>query len=194
MTRPLPNGDFQFIALDAETACGDSASICQIGIACVAVDNTIQTWSTYVDPLMPFAPFNIELHGIGPNTVRNAPSFAQIWPQMMPLLLRHHMVQHSRFDEKAIDAACRANNMPSPRLTWHNSVSIARQAWPELKGNGGHGLANLKQVLGLDFHHHDAGEDARAAALVVLHAQAVGCTLPALDAIRTKPVQLAWPF
>ena len=46
-----------------------------------------------------------------------------------------------------------------------------QQARPELKGNGGHGLANLKRTLNLQFHHHDAGEDARAAALVVLHAE-----------------------
>jgi DNA polymerase III epsilon subunit-like protein len=57
-------------------------------------------------------------------------------------------------------------------LHWSDRVRIARRAWPELKGNGGHGLANLKQILRLHFHHHDAGEDARAAALVVLHAEA----------------------
>lgn len=194
MTKTMPEGDFQFIALDVETACGDSASICQIGIACVGFDGTIQTWSVYVDPEMPFAPFNTELHGIGPDTVRGAPSFAQIWPKMVPLLSRHPMVQHSRFDEQAINAACKLYGVPLPRLSWHNSVTIARAAWPELKGNGGHGLANLKQVLGLDFHHHDAGEDARAAALVVLRAQIVAKGAPVIEALRVKAVQLSWPF
>jgi DNA polymerase-3 subunit epsilon len=32
-------------------------------------------------------------------------------------------------------------------------------------------LANLKQHLSLEFKHHDAGEDARAAAMVVLGAE-----------------------
>ena len=190
----MPNGDFRFIALDVETACGDSASICQIGIACVGFDDTIQTWSIYVDPQMSFAPFNVELHGIGPDTVRDAPPFAKIWPKMLPLLSRHPMVQHSRFDEHAINAACDLNGLPRPRLRWQNSVSIARAAWPELKGNGGHGLANLKQFLNLDFHHHDAGEDARAAALVVLRAQAVSTSIVVGEAVRIKPVQLSWPF
>ena len=46
-----------------------------------------------------------------------------------------------------------------------HSVRIAQRAWPEFKGNGGHGLSHLKQRLQLDFRHHDAQEDARAAAL-----------------------------
>ena len=48
-----------------------------------------------------------------------------------------------------------------------------RAVWPELRGNGGHGLASLKQHLGLVFDHHDAGEDARAAAEVVLRTEGV---------------------
>jgi hypothetical protein len=54
---------------------------------------------------------------------------------------------------------------------WTNSVTVARQAWPALKGVGGHGLANIKKHLGLEFHHHDAGEDARASATVILRAE-----------------------
>ncbi|UWQ90678.1 3'-5' exonuclease [Rhodobacteraceae bacterium M382] len=171
MTTPIPDGDFRFIALDVETSCADSASICQIGLACVGALGTIQSYTTLVDPQLPFAPFNVELHGIGADTVCGAPTFAQIWPQLLPLLTRHPLVQHSRFDEKAIAAACKMHGLASPRLQWSNSVTIARKAWPELKGSGGHGLANLKEVLGLVFKHHDAGEDARAAALVTLQAE-----------------------
>jgi DNA polymerase III subunit epsilon len=171
LTDAPPDGNFRFIALDVETSCGDSASICQIGLACVGFDHSIQTWSAFVDPLMPFASFNIRLHGISAETVENAPTFPQIWPKLQVLLARHPIVQHSRFDEHAINAACKAHGLFQPRLSWSNSVTIARNAWPELKGNGGHGLANLKQQLSLEFQHHDAGEDARAAALVVLRAE-----------------------
>ena len=62
--QALPTGPFRFIALDVETACGDSGSICQIGLACVGADNRIETWASYVDPEQRFAAFNIELHGI----------------------------------------------------------------------------------------------------------------------------------
>lgn len=168
----VPTGDFRFIALDVETACGDAASICQIGLACVRLDNSIETFSMLVDPETRFDRFNIQLHGIGPEQVVNAPLFPDALSVILPLLLGHHLVQHSSFDKRAITAACLSYDVNPPELRWSDSVMIARKAWPELKGNGGHGLASLKRELDLEFHHHDAGEDARAAALVVLHAEA----------------------
>lgn len=167
----LPAGRFRFIALDVETANGFGGSICQIGLACVRPDNHILSYATYVNPLQAFAPFNTQLHGIDAQTVRDAPDFTRIWRQMLPLLRIHHLVQHSNFDKSAINAACKAAGLPRPDLSWSDSVRIARDTWPEFRGNGGHGLAHLKQALGLEFEHHDAGEDARAAAQVVLHAE-----------------------
>jgi DNA polymerase-3 subunit epsilon len=167
----LPLGPFRFIALDVETACKDVASICQIGLACVHPDNRIESFATYVNPEHSFDRFNIELHGIGPETVQGAPTFPEAWALLLPLLDIHHLVQHSNFDKSAIAAACRCYRLPRPDLSWSDSVKIARTAWPEFKGNGGHGLGNLKRELGLKFTHHDAGEDARAAAQVVLQAE-----------------------
>lgn len=168
----VPEGSFRFIALDVETACSDAASICQIGLACVEPDNQIQTFSMLVNPGTRFDPFNIQLHGIGPDHVADAPRFPDALSLLLPLLTAHHLVQHSNFDKQAMNAACGFCDLPTPDLRWSDSVIIARRAWPELKGNGGHGLANLKRTLNLQFHHHDAGEDARAAAMVVLHAEA----------------------
>ena len=167
----VPDGNFRFVALDVETACSDVASICQIGLACVQTDNQIQTFSMLVNPGTRFDPFNIQLHGIGPDHVANAPRFPDALSALLSLLSRHHLIQHSNFDKQAVTAACSFCGISTPDFRWSDSVTIARRAWPELKGNGGHGLANLKRTLNLQFHHHDAGEDARAAALVVLHAE-----------------------
>jgi DNA polymerase III subunit epsilon len=170
-THRVPVGTFRFVALDVETACSDVASICQIGLACVQPDNQIQTFSMLINPRTRFDPFNIQLHGIGPDHVAEAPHFPDALDVLLPLLIRHHLVQHSNFDRQAVSAACNRCGISTPDLRWSDSVTIARRAWPELKGNGGHGLANLKRSLNLEFHHHDAGEDARAAAMVVLRAE-----------------------
>lgn len=168
----IPEGDFRFIALDVETASSDAGSICQIGLACVASDNSIHSFSTLVNPGTRFDAFNTQLHGIGPEHVAGAPRFGEALGDLFPLLSRHHLVQHSSFDKRAVAASCQSCGLEAPNFRWSDSVQIARRAWPELKGNGGHGLGNLKKVLRLDFHHHDAGEDARAAAMVVLLAEA----------------------
>lgn len=194
LMSPLAGRAFRFVALDVETASREHGSICQIGLGCAADNGSVVTWSCYVNPQTDFAPFNTELHGISAQTVSNAPTFAELWVALAPFLARHALVQHSRFDEKAIAAACKLYGLPVPPWYWTDSVTVARKAWPELKGNGGHGLGNLKKVLELDFQHHDAGEDARASALVVLKAQKVlGVELSKLVP-PPKPQQLAFDF
>lgn len=169
---PFPKGPFRFFALDVETANNDRGSICQIGVACVRPDNSIETWVTYVDPKVDRWVFTY-LHGISARTVQGAPTFAEVLPVLRDALSGATVYQHSGFDRSAVAAACGNCDLPVPQWDWRDSVHVARAAWPELRGNGGHGLASLKQHLGLMFEHHDAGEDARAAAEVVLRAEGV---------------------
>lgn len=166
----FPDGPFRFFALDVETANHDRASICQIGVACVRPDNTVETWMTYLDPMVDHWSFTY-LHKIDAQTVQGAPSFHEVLPMLEKALQERIVYQHSGFDRSAIAAACRAHGTSEPMWDWKDSVQVARRAWPELKGNGGHGLASLKTYLGLSFEHHDAGQDARAAAEVVLQAE-----------------------
>lgn len=169
--QTLPDGPFRFIALDVETASRSASSICQIGLCFVTDTGAMQTYSVLIDPEEPFAPFNTDLHGISANTVRDAATFPTAYGALYDLLNSHSLVQHSTFDERALTAACARYDLPMLTSHWTNSVKVARNAWPALKGAGGHGLANLKKHLGLSFHHHDAGEDARAAACVILQAE-----------------------
>jgi len=168
----FPAGPFRFFALDVETANNHRGSICQIGIACVRPDNRIETWATYIDPGTRLWLWS-GLHGITAETVRGAPRYADVFPLLAAVLGDSIVYQHSGFDRSALTAASLDAGLPAPAWQWRDSVQVARLAWPGLKGNGGHGLANLKRHLGLSFHHHDAGEDARAAAEVVLRAEGV---------------------
>ncbi|MEY8838207.1 3'-5' exonuclease, partial [Cribrihabitans sp. XS_ASV171] len=172
MCPPFPTGLFRFFALDVETANNDRGSICQVGVAGVRHDNSIDTWVTLVDPETRNWVFS-GLHGIDAAMVRGASKIDEVLEFLEPHLAGHSVYQHSGFDRSAIRAACEARGRDEPSWDWQNSVSVARRAWPELRGNGGHGLASLKTHLGLRFEHHDAGEDARAAAQVVLLAEKV---------------------
>ncbi|WP_245947492.1 exonuclease domain-containing protein [Jannaschia seohaensis] len=172
LRSPLP-GPFRFLALDVETADRRRGSICQIGIAGARADGTTATWSTYVDPGQSDWSCAF-VHGITAETVRGAPRFADILPLLDAIVGGHLVFQHSTFDRSAIGQACAASDLPPPAWTWRDSVRVARRAWPELRRphGTGHGLASLKRHLGLTFRHHDGEEDARAAAEIVLRAEA----------------------
>jgi DNA polymerase-3 subunit epsilon len=171
--KTLLQRTYRFIAIDVETANKDQGSICQIGIALVSADGNISAVSIMINPEQHFDEFNVNLHGIDNQKVKRAMNFPKALQMLRPLLERHLLIQHSTFDRRAFDAACDTYDIPKLRSKWFDSVQIARKAWPELKGNGGHGLANLKQHLNLVFNHHDAKEDAKAAAQVTLLAETI---------------------
>ncbi|MAB08278.1 MAG: exonuclease [Rhodobacteraceae bacterium] len=164
---------YRFIAIDVETANSDASSICQIGLACVGETGVEEVVTLLIDPRCHFAGMNIQIHGIRPEHVSGEPLFEEFLDAVGDFLERHALFQHSSFDGRAIRSATEACGRVAAPLQWHDSVRVARRAWPEFKGNGGHGLGHLKNALGLDFRHHDAGEDARASAEIVLMAEAL---------------------
>jgi DNA polymerase III epsilon subunit-like protein len=168
--RKLPIGPFRFFALDVETANRHSSSICQIGVACVRHDGSLTTWMSYIDP--DTADWSATwVHKITQDTVDGAPDFPTVLAHLRPLLDGEIVFQHSNFDQNAIRRACLLHDLGIPRWRWRDSVKVARKAWPQLRGNGGFGLASLKEYLSLEFRHHDGEEDARASAEVVLLAE-----------------------
>ena len=164
-------GQYRFIAFDVETASSAAHSICQVGFACVDHFGRIDTFSLLVNPRCAYSGFNTQLHGIHAGMTDSAPDFPKVLLALFPLMAAQPIVQHSTFDQRAVNAAAGHYGLDEPPFVWVNSVTIARKAWPEWRGQGGHGLAHLKKQLALEFRHHDAGEDARAAAQVVLLAE-----------------------
>lgn len=158
-----------FIAIDVETANENPASICQIGIAQVANGRLQPPTSLLINPQTPFREFNTNLHGITEAAVRNAPPLPAVYPQLMRRLSRQIIVSHTTFDRAALSAAAARYGLPPMRQPWLDSAQIARKAWP----NKYRRRWNLKLIaadLGITFQHHNAAEDARAAAEIILAA------------------------
>ena len=163
-------GNLTFNAIDVETANESSASICQIGIVEVRAGRIGRSLSVLVDPEEPFATFNVRLHGIGPDTVADSVTLPAIQAKLRRLLERTPLISHTAFDRVALDGAMRKYGLRPLRAHWLDSAMIARRAWPKRYGRRGYNLANVASDLGITFKHHDALEDARAAAEIVLHA------------------------
>jgi DNA polymerase-3 subunit epsilon len=159
-----------FIALDVETANSDFASICSIGLVHFRGGDIFKSLTILVDPEDDFSPANIAIHGIRPEDVAGKPTMARVFPVISGALTDTAIVHHSPFDRTALARAAAKYDAGGPPCTWLDSLQVARRAWDSYGSNGGYGLKNLATSFGIEFKHHDAAEDARAAGLIVLRA------------------------
>ena len=159
-----------FNSIDVETANADRASICQIGIVHVRDGEIKDQWQTLINPEDWFDPWNISIHGIDENDVRNSPTLPEVRSELRSRLRGSVLVSHTSFDRVAFERAMMRYNLEQLQVTWLDSARIARRAWPESYGRSGYGLKNIAKNLNISFKHHDALEDAKAAAEIVRRA------------------------
>lgn len=160
----------RFHAVDVETANVDRASICQIGIVDVRNGEVTRQWQTLIDPEDSFDPFNTGIHGIDADSVRGRPTFPEVHEELCDKLTGRVVVSHTAFDRVAISRAADRYGLSQPSVRWLDSARVARRAWSDKYGQRGYGLQNIARDLGIQYQPHDALEDARAAAEVVLYA------------------------
>lgn len=158
-----------FVAIDVETANADLASICQIGLVKCKDGVLSDEWKTYVDPEDYFDGINVSIHGIDESVVKGAPTFPELADTLRSYLEGTVVVCHTHFDRVAIHQAAQRYGVNAPEITWLDSARVARRAWMECAWKG-YGLYNVCKILGYDFKHHDALEDAKAAAHILIAA------------------------
>lgn len=158
-----------FNAIDVETANVDRASICQIGIVHVQDGEITDQWQTLVNPNAWFDPLNVSIHGINEDHVRKSPSISDIRGQL-DRLSGSILISHTSYDRVALERALKEHNLEPLHVTWLDSAKIVRRAWSDQYRKSGWGLKNVAADLDITFKHHNALEDARAAAEIVLRA------------------------
>lgn len=159
-----------FNTIDVETANADRASICQIGLVQVRDGEVVSEWSTLVNPEGQFHWRNVLVHGIEAKDVRGQPTLSDLREDLHRQVDGSVVVSHTSFDQAALDAGMHRYGLNRLAVTWLDSAQIVRQTWPNRYGRKGYGLKNVATDLGISFRHHDALEDARATAKVVLRA------------------------
>jgi len=158
-----------FIALDVETSNADLASICQIGIAHFVDGQFTRKWESLVNPEDYFDPTNTFIHGIEESHVADAPVFPQLVEQFLEQVQNAVVVTHTTFVQTAIRNVFAKYDRDVPDITWLDTARVVRRTWLDLSQRG-YGLAPVAERLGIEFEHHNAAEDARAAGEILLHA------------------------
>ncbi|MGO8760236.1 MAG: exonuclease domain-containing protein [Terracidiphilus sp.] len=158
-----------FVVVDVETANADLSSICQVGIASFCDGDLADGWGSLVNPEDYFSPVNISIHGIDEYRVKDAPTWAGVFPQVVSRLEEMIVVSHTPFDRLALSRACGRSNLGELGCKWLDSARVVRRTWPQFSQSG-YGLSNVAACFGIDYSAHDALEDARCAGLIMLRA------------------------
>lgn len=157
-----------FCAIDFETATHERHSACELGI-CVVEDSQIISTKTWLikPPSFPyFNQRNIDVHGILPNDVKDAPTFDEIWYEVQEMMYGTLMIAHNAsFDAGVLRSCLDYYGMFKPNLNYLCSIQLAKKSWNYLPK---YGLKHLAETHQIKFNHHRAGDDAEACARISL--------------------------
>jgi DNA polymerase III subunit epsilon len=156
-----------FAAIDFETANNDRASICSAGMAIVVNGNLVDSKYWLVRPgNLFFHPFNVSIHGITADDVKDKPQFGEIWREMLPYLSGNVVLAHNAsFDMGCIRAVLNEYCIEYPSFDYSCTRNLAKKAFPRLIS---YSLSAVTDYLSVDFSHHHAEQDAMACAAVAL--------------------------
>jgi len=160
----------RFIAIDVETANADRSSICAIGAVLFEDAQPSSEWYSLVDPEDYFDRINVQIHGIDEAQVQGAPKFPEVLETIISMAPEGIAISHTFFDPMSISRASEKYRCEPWSISWLDSARIARRSWPDRFASTGYGLASVARFLEIEFAHHNALEDARAAGLIVCRA------------------------
>jgi DNA polymerase III subunit epsilon len=158
----------KFVVFDVETANRERSSICSIGIVVVEDGRITDTFYSLVSPEpYYFFPYNVEIHGISYDDVEDSPTFEDLWPTIKPYFEDNFVIAHfSSFDMSCLRHALDAYDINYPSLqygcTWQLSKNI-------IANQINYTLSTIAEYYNIKFEHHNALEDAKAAALIAIN-------------------------
>ena len=159
-----------FTAIDFETANGSSASPCAVGLVKVAEGKIVDTFSTLIKPPYPndwFATGNIGVHGIHPQDVVDAPTWAEALDLMLGFIGVDDLIAHNaEFDMGVLRSSAALIEAELPDIRYGCSLIMARKTY----NLDSYRLNQVAYAIGHEgFDHHDALADSDACARIVIH-------------------------
>jgi DNA polymerase III subunit epsilon len=160
-----------FTAIDFETANSNSASACSVGLVKVRDGEVVDQAGWLIKPPFGYDSFNewnTRIHGIMAPDVADALLWSEQLPDLVAFADGDALVAHNAgFDMGVIKAACAASFVDCPDFRYLCSLRVARKTY----NLDSYRLPVAAMAAGFeDFHHHDALDDSRACAAIVIHA------------------------
>src|SRR5699024_8584907 len=96
----------------------------------------------------------ISIHGITPESVRDAPAWDRVFPEVMGFIGGDDLLAHNApFDRSVLQQVCAVFDIDAPAAAWYDTLPIARR----LLTLGSYSLPFVARALNLDdLTHHEA--------------------------------------
>lgn len=150
----------KILAYDVETANSSRASICAVGWVLVNNNVIVNKGGSYINPQCKFSEKNINVHGILPEFVANAPTFAEYWESTLSALMAKTLVvaYNASFDIGATKSALKAAKIDTPDIDYIDAFAVMKRCVT----SDSYKLKDLLAYTGYEYNAHDAIEDAEA--------------------------------
>jgi len=160
-----------FVAIDFETANYRPDSACSIGLVVVKGHRIVRREHFLIRPTDRQFVFTY-LHGIAWENVRDAPTFAELWPTLRETIADADFLaaHNASFDRRVLYSCCETHHLATPTRPFVCTVRLARAVWSVYPTK----LPDVCRHLNIPLKHHQADSDAEACARIVIAAQNAG--------------------
>ena len=163
---------FRYIVFDTETPNFRNDSICSIGISVVEGGRITQERYDLVNPEAHFDSFNVQLHGIAPEMVKDAKIFPDVWEELAPLMASGVLIAHNApFDLGVLSKLFYRYGIEKEADSYGCTVQMGRKFLPNASH---HKLNTLCDLLQIPLNHHNAASDSHACAELLCYYLAMG--------------------
>lgn len=152
-SKELLNKDLSeitFCVLDVETTglnpkLGDR--ICEIALLKTRNQDTLGTFNTLVNPERPISPAASAINNISDGMVKNAPTFAEIAPEILAFTQDSVLVGHNtQFDMSFLHEQFESLSLPMPEYAVVDTLALARRHY-QFASNS---LGNVARAIGME--------------------------------------------
>lgn len=161
-----------FIAYDFETANNQLHSACSIALVMVKDNKIVGNYYSLIKPETDFNWHNIQIHGIHPEDVENAPSFIEVWHEISQYFQENSLIvaHNAAFDNRVLSGCLSYYGLPNPHFMSLCTVRTSRKLYPKLNN---HKLNTVCDHLSISLNqHHHALDDSLACANILLQQEA----------------------
>jgi DNA polymerase-3 subunit epsilon len=160
-----------FAAIDFETANYRADSACAVGLVVVKGSRIVRREHYLIRPTDRQFVFTY-LHGIAWDDVRDAPTFAELWPTLREVIAGVDFLaaHNASFDRRVLESCCLTYGLARPAHPFVCTVKLARTVWSVYPTK----LPDVCRHLKIPLKHHQADSDAEACARIVIAARKTG--------------------